>query len=90
MQHPVHYRLNRVKSGTPVIFTEYKFIPERVSKRNGEKKPAVTRSYIREGTVKEDNGDFIIINFKGKLFKVAAEQVTFAAEWTMGLEAGRV
>jgi hypothetical protein len=50
--------------GTRVLCLISKFLPERVSKRTGEKKPAENRSKIVSGTVLVDQGHSLYVKVR--------------------------
>lgn len=54
-------RTDRLATGTRVMCIYYQHLPERVSKRTGEKKPAEMRSHIVTGTVLSDAGHSIYV-----------------------------
>lgn len=57
-------RTDRIARGTLVLCLISKFLPERVSKRTGLKKPAENRSKVVSGTVLVDRGDSLYVKVK--------------------------
>lgn len=61
MKSTVSYSLPSLKSGTQVVCAHYKLLPERISKRTGELKPAETRTQVLRGRVVKDYGTTICV-----------------------------
>jgi len=62
-----NYGSNRnpsLKRGTRVLCVLSKFLPERVSKRTGELKPAENRTQVLSGTVLVDQGHSLYVKVK--------------------------
>jgi hypothetical protein len=53
-----------LKRGDRVLCVLSKFLPERVSKRTGEKKPAENRTQVLSGTVLVDRGDSLYVKVR--------------------------
>lgn len=54
-------RTDRIARGTRVLCVLSKFLPERISKRTGEKKPAENRTQVLSGKVLVDRGDSLYV-----------------------------
>ena len=57
-------RNDRLARGTLVICVLSKFLPERISKRTGLKKPAENRTQVLSGKVLVDRGDSLYVKVK--------------------------
>jgi hypothetical protein len=56
--------LPTLKRGTEVVCTLSKFLPERISKRTGQKKPAENRTQVLSGRVLDDYGGKVYVTVR--------------------------
>lgn len=78
-----------LKTGTKVLCTVSKFVPERISKRTGKLKPVQNLTKVVRGVVMKDNGEYITVSVihpsqRTTVTRFFAHEVTVEADFVKG------
>jgi hypothetical protein len=84
-----------LERGTKVICSITKILPERISKRTGEKKPAENRSKLLSGIVLADQGHSVIVKVQypsgyTRTMSFFPHELSLESKVMLGIEASRV